>query len=99
MDSVEKYLESISFDITTMDLCYIILTEIPNLSRFIKLTNLYINNTQLIELKNLPNTLKILSCDNNQLTELKNLPNTLEYLYCNNNQLIELNNLPNTLHP
>jgi hypothetical protein len=41
----------------------------------------------LVELPDLPSTLKILQCSENNLTELPELPNTLKYLDCSYNRL------------
>jgi hypothetical protein len=98
MNSIDEYLESLLFDVTTIDLSSMNLTEIPNLNKFTKITNLDCSCNQLKELKNLPNTLETLKCNNNQFKELKDLPNTLQSLCCNDNQLKELNNLPNALY-
>jgi Leucine-rich repeat (LRR) protein len=98
MKHINEYLESLSYDVKYINLCGNNLIDIPDLSRFTKVTTLYCNNNKLKELKNLPSTLKTLNCSNNQLTELKDLPNILEDLVCCNNQLIKIKDLPSTLY-
>jgi Leucine-rich repeat (LRR) protein len=63
---------------------------------------LYLYNSGLTELPQLPSTLRVLDCMGNHLTELPQLgsegtPSTLVKLYCGGNQLTELPQLPSTL--
>ena len=53
---------------------------------------------KLTELPELPNTLKVLSCQKNKLTELPKLPNSLIVLDCFANELTKLPELPNSLN-
>ena len=56
------------------------------------------NNNNLLNLPELPNSLKILDChSNNNLSSLPELPNSLIELYCWNNNLSSLPKLPNSL--
>jgi Leucine-rich repeat (LRR) protein len=52
------------------------------------LTTLICSRNKLIELPQLPPSLKILWCSNNQLTVLPEIPISLNLLLCDNNPLI-----------
>jgi len=49
---------------------------------------------KLIELPELPSTIKVLNCSYNNLTELPELPQTIEILHCSDNKLTKLPKLP-----
>ncbi len=95
--NIQEYLESLPDDIIELDVSNKILSELPDISRFTKLQELYCHNNQITQLDNLPNSLQKLWCDSNQITRLDNLPNSLQELSCDNNQLTQLDNLPNSL--
>jgi hypothetical protein len=54
-------------------------------------------NNKIIELPELPYSLRELECQYNNLTKLPDLPDKLEILECQNNQITELPNLPSGL--
>ena len=85
--NIEEYLTSLPEDIKMINISNKGLTYIPSLDKFKKLEYLDCSDNQIIQLDNLPNSLKILDCYCNQITMLPNLPNKLEKLYCNNNQI------------
>ena len=58
---------------------------------------LYLNNNQIEEIKNLPNSLISLQIEGNKITEINNLPNSLICLYICENRIIEIKNLSNSL--
>ena len=73
------------------------LTEMPDLSRFTHLKQLFCNHNNLKSVGNLPNNLIQLNCENNYLEHLEKLPRKLEILFCDGNFLTNLHGLPATL--
>ena len=57
---------------------------------FIELEELYCSNNEIIEIMNIPRTLKYLNCENNQITSLNNLPDDLSGINCKKNPVKEL---------
>jgi Leucine-rich repeat (LRR) protein len=55
------------------------------------------DDNQIREIKNLPNSLQELWINNNQIREIKNLPDSLKKLYISGNQITEIKNLSSTL--
>jgi Leucine-rich repeat (LRR) protein len=70
---IEEYINSLPDDIENIELSFINLTYIPDLSRFKKLKKLYCISNKLTYLPNLSNSLTILACSNNKLTYLPDL--------------------------
>jgi len=63
-------------------------TTVPNFSKFTKLKQLIINNTEITEIPNtLPECLLILNCYNNKIKQIHGLPKYLKEFHCKNNQL------------
>ena len=94
---IETYLNSLSEQVTILELSYKKITYLPDLSRFKNLTHLYCNNNKLTSLIKLPNSLKYLYCSDNQLKFIPELPIGLCILNCRNNNLESLPLLPNEL--
>ena len=94
MTAIKTYLNSLSDDITTLDISGKSITSLPDLTRFKNLEKFNCSYNQLTSLT-LPQNLKILDCDNNKLTSLT-LPQNLEVLNCYHNQLTSLT-LPQNL--
>jgi hypothetical protein len=92
--SIEKYLHTLSDDIIELDLSNKNITELPDLSKYYKLTKLNISMNKLKELTKLPPILKELKCSNNKITNISSLPSTLEIFDCTFNKLKELPTLP-----
>jgi hypothetical protein len=95
--NIETYLDSLSEQITRLELANKKLTHIPDLCRFKNLTYFYCNNNNLTYLPPLPNSLQYLYCSDNKLSLLPELPQGLCILNCNNNLLQCLPKLPNGL--
>ena len=87
---IETYLNSLSDDITSLDISGRSITSLPDLTRFKNLEKFNCSYNQLTSLT-LPQNLKILDCDNNKLTSLT-LPQNLKYLSCSNNPIYEIVN-------
>ena len=69
--------------ITTLDISYENLTELPSwVSECKNLEILDCSNNDITQIDNLPPTLKHLNCSVNQIAYLNNLPPTLRQLYC-----------------
>ena len=96
-NAIERYLNSLSEDILTLDITSKGIKSLPDLTRFKNLEKLDCSNNQLSLLPTLSKKLKTLICDNNQLTCLPTLPQNLEYLFCVDNQLTCLPTLPQNL--
>ena len=94
---IERYLNSLSEDISTLDISSKGIKSLPNLTRFKNLEKLNCSNNHLKSLPALPENLKTLFCDNNKLTLLNTLPQNLEDLFCDNNKLTCLPSLPKNL--
>jgi E3 ubiquitin-protein ligase SspH2 len=95
--NIEEYITSLPDDIIQIDISYLKLTYIPDLTRFAKLETLWCSSNLLTELTKLPPNLKHLYCDGNKLTSLPELPINLDELDCCNNCLIILPKLPKML--
>ena len=95
---IERYLNSLSEDITILDISYRDIKSLPDLTRFKNLKILHCSNNQLTSLPSLPQNLKILYCFNNQLTSLLTLPQQLKILDCSGNQLTLLPTLMQNLN-
>jgi uncharacterized repeat protein (TIGR01451 family) len=61
------------------------------------LINIQCNENQILDLPQLPKSLKWLSCYGNQLTSLPQLPNSLIHFVCAFNQITSLPTLPDSL--
>ena len=94
---IETYLNSLSEDISIIDISSKNIDYIPDLTRFKNLEKLYCHNNKLTSLPPLPQNLVELSCCDNKLTSLSNLPEQLKELYCFNNKLTSLPPLPQNL--
>ena len=90
---IETYLNSLPYDIKSIDVSEQNLNYLPSLSRFKNLEILYCSRNNLTSLPPLPENLKRLYCNTNKLTSLPHLPKKLEILYCNTNQLTSLRSL------
>ena len=75
MTAVETYLNSLSDDITTLDISGRSITSLPDLTRFKNLEKFNCSYNQLTSLT-LPQNLEYLNCSYNQLTSLT-LPQNL----------------------
>ena len=91
-----EYLNSLSSDVTEIDIKWKNLIMLPDLSRFTYLQKLDCSHNQLTQLDNLPSSLIELNCSYNQLIQLDNLPTILQKLDCSHNQLTRLDNLPSS---
>ena len=80
--AVERYLNSLSEDILTIDISGKGIKSLPDLTRFKNLEVLYCFCNELTSLGTLPQNLQILYCYNNQLISLGTLPQNLKILYC-----------------
>ena len=87
---IEIYLNSLSENILIIDIKYIIITFLPDLTRFKNLKELYCSYNELSSLPTLPKNLKILDISYNRLSSLPTLPENLEKLNCSKNQLTSL---------
>jgi len=94
MTTIETYLNSLSNNITTLDISGKGITSLLDLTRFKNLKTLNCYNNKLTSLT-LPQNLEVLCCSYNQLTSLT-LPQNLKTLNCYNNQLTSLT-LPQNL--
>ena len=97
MNLIENYINSLSTEITELNISSLNIIKIPNLSRFKKLEKLNCFNNRLEELNNLPSTLIELICCNNIIQDLGILPNFLKVLDCSSNRIHKIINLPSTL--
>jgi Leucine-rich repeat (LRR) protein len=87
---IETYLNSLSEDISELNVNDQGITSLPDLTIFKNLKKLYCFNNKLTSLPTLPQNLQILYCSGNQLTLLPTLPQNLKRLYCYNNKLTSL---------
>ncbi len=87
-EDVQNYINSLSVEISEINLNNKNITILPDLSRFKNLKTLYCHNNQLITIPVMKN-LEILYCGYNKLTTIP-LMNNLKYLYCHHNQLITI---------
>ena len=71
--------------------------NLDGIQYFKKLISLDCSNNQIISLKSLPSSIKVLNCDSNQLISLPTLPTNITNFYCSDNQLTSLPVLPNTI--
>ena len=94
---IERYLNSLSDDISILDISFKNIKYLPDLTKFKNLEELYCNNNQLTTLPTLPQNLKKVFCSNNQLTTLPTLPQKLKKVFCSNNKLTSLPTLPQNL--
>ena len=69
---VERYLNSLSEDILTLDISYMDIKYFPDLTRFKNLQELYCYDNELTSLPTLPQNLKELDCDYNPIYEIVN---------------------------
>lgn len=96
-NNIETYLNSLPADRRILTIESIGITDLPDLSRFKNLKELYCGFNKLTSLPNtLPESLEILHCSYNKLTSLPDLTRlkNLKKLYCSKNQL---SSLPTTL--
>jgi len=94
---IERYLNSLSKDILSINISDMSVKSLPDLTRFKNLEILYCTNNQLTSLPDLPQNLKELYCFYNQLTLLPTLPQNLKELSCSYNELTSLPTLPQNL--
>ena len=94
---IERYLNSLSNDILTIDISCKGIKSLPDLTKFKKLETLHCSNNILTSLPTLPQSLQNLYCSNNNLTLLPTLPQSLQNLYCSYNKLALLPTLPQNL--
>ena len=94
---VERYLNSLSEDILTLDISYMDIKYFPDLTRFKNLQELYCYDNELTSLPTLPQNLEKIYCENNQLTSLPTLPENLKELNCSMNYLTSIPSLPQNL--
>jgi Leucine-rich repeat (LRR) protein len=87
---IETYLNSLPDDMVEIVVSRKGLTNLPDLSRFKNLINLYCFDNKLTSLPHLNEKLEILNCFGNQLTFLPPLNENLIKLRCSNNQLTSL---------
>ncbi len=71
--------------------------DLTGIQYFKSLRELFCNNTHVITLPPLPDTLNILNCSGNRITSLPRLPDSLYSFSCNSNQLSSLPPLPDSL--
>jgi Leucine-rich repeat (LRR) protein len=83
-------LELFSKNTTIIDLSNRGLKEIPDLSGFTFLQELYISHNNLEKLPNLPPYLERLDCSYNKIKIIKELPSGLIFLNCTSNQINKL---------
>ena len=88
--NIETYLNSLSEDITILNISRNGLKYLPDLTRFKNLKKLNCPDNELTSLPNLPSTLEELNCSNNKLTFLSFLPQNLKALNCSINKLTSL---------
>ena len=69
---VERYLNSLSEDILTLDISCMDIKYFPDLTRFKNLQELYCYDNELTSLPTLPQNLKILYCSVNPIYEIVN---------------------------
>ena len=103
-NTIETYLDSLSEDISILNINFKkLLTlnmiskgikSLPDLTRFKNLIELNCSDNKLTSLPNLPQTLITLNCYNNKLTSLPNLPQTLITLNCSYNPIYKIVNSP-----
>lgn len=84
-------------NIVKLDMAHNAIKNLPEMDKFVKLEELYLNNNYL---KSLPDfrscsNLKIVDLDNNELEELPYFPINLENLYLKNNKLTNVDSLFN----
>ncbi len=87
-EEVQNYINSLSVEITEINLDFKNLTILPDLSRFINLKILHCFDNQLTSIP-VMNSLEILVCDDNKLTTIP-VMNNLESLSCGNNDLTSI---------
>ena len=90
--AIERYLNSLSDDISTLDISSKDIKYLLDLTRFKNLEELSCSNNKLTLLPTLPPNLEELYCYSNQLTLLPTLPTNLKNLYCYNNPIYEIVN-------
>jgi Leucine-rich repeat (LRR) protein len=95
--AIETYLNSLSEDISELNVNNKGIKSLPNLTRFKNLEVLDCDNNQLTSLPTLPQNIEKLYCYNNKLTSLPTLPQNLKVLICFHNQLTSLPTLPQKL--
>ena len=89
---------TISNRVTELDLSNKGLTELPDLSKLINISELNCSNNQLTSITSFPPNVIVINCSNNQLTSLPSFPpyqtaRTFK-INCSNNKLTSLPNLP-----
>jgi Leucine-rich repeat (LRR) protein len=90
MDNAQKFIDSLSNNVTSIDLSHRGLSSLPDITRFKNLKILYCSSNQLTCLPSLNITLEELYCYNNNLTKLPPLNENLKILDCTNNEITEL---------
>jgi hypothetical protein len=94
---VEKYLDNLPADTTTIDLSRRQLALVPSLSRFTQLKTLNLSNNPLLELPPLPPFLENLNVRGTLLSRLPQLPSTLEQIVADHCRIISVPRLPSSV--
>ena len=90
--TVEEYLSTLDKDIGFLDLSYMRLESLPDLSRFNKINELNCVGNKLKTLI-IPPSVTILNCSFNQIAEYPTFHDNLEYLLINSNKLQIIDNI------
>ena len=88
--TIERYLNSLSKDILTLDISNKNIKSLPDLTRFKNLKKLNCYDNKLTSLSTLPQNLEELYCSINKLTSLPTLPENLKILFCYNRTINKL---------
>lgn len=92
-----KLLDKYDDNTIELDLSEKKIVGLLDLSKFKHLTKINCSINKIIEIINLPSTLRVLDCSLNKITELINLPHDLNELNCEGNNITEIKNLSKSL--